>query len=54
MYPVVCLFVMVWLCVRVVFCQGTRVEVVLGFPQPFGGSLLCNFVLVVFFVVFVF
>ena len=24
----VCLFVVLWLCVRVVFCQGIRVEVV--------------------------
>jgi len=36
-----CLFVVLWLCVRVVFSQGTRVEAILGLPQPFGGSLLC-------------
>jgi len=33
--------VVLCLCVRVVFCQGTRVETVLGLPKPFGGSLFC-------------
>jgi len=45
-FGVVCLcciqlFVVLWLCVTVVFCQRTRVEAILGLPQPFGGSLLC-------------
>ena len=39
-----CLFVVLWLCVRVVFYQGTRVEAVLGLPQAFGGSLLCTLI----------
>jgi len=61
-----CMFVALWLCVRVMFFQGTRVEAVLGLPQPFGGSLLwslvflfvfsilLSFCFVVCFVVFVF
>jgi hypothetical protein len=40
------MFVVLWLYVTGVLCQGTRVEAVLGLPQPFGGSQRC--ILVVF------
>jgi len=53
-----CLFVLyhVVCSVVVVFCQGIRVEAILGLPQPFGGSLLCFLVcfVCVCLVVFVF
>jgi len=48
------MFVVLWLCVSVMFFQGTRVEAVLGLPQPFGRSLLCSLVFLFVFVLLCF